>query len=43
MGNTKVEEIFDKYAKDYSGDFAPPRYTTARAAMSFADDITWHF
>jgi len=43
MGKTKVEEIFDKYAKDYSGDFAPPRYTTSRAAMSFADDITWHF
>ena len=43
MGNTKVEKIFDKYAKDYSGDFAPPRHTTARAAMSFADDITWHF
>jgi ubiquinone/menaquinone biosynthesis C-methylase UbiE len=43
MGKTKVEEIFDKYAKDYSGAFAPPRYDTARAAMSFADDITWHF
>jgi S-adenosylmethionine-dependent methyltransferase len=41
---TKVEEIFDKYAKGYSsGDFAPSRYDTARAAMSFADDITWHF
>jgi len=44
MGKKKVEEIFDKYAKGYSsGDFAPPRYDTARAAMSFADDITWHF
>jgi len=44
MGKTKVEEIFDKYAKGYSsGAFAPPRYDTARAAMSFADDITWHF
>lgn len=43
LRKTKVEEIFDKYAKDYSGDFAPPRYTTGRAAMSFADDITWHF
>ena len=43
MGKTKVEEIFDKYAKDYSGDFAPPRYDTARAAMSFADDVTRHF
>jgi S-adenosylmethionine-dependent methyltransferase len=40
----KVEEIFDKYAKGYSsGDFAPSRYDTARAAMSFADNITWHF
>jgi len=44
MTKTKVEEIFDKYAKGYSSDaFAPPRYDTARAAMSFADDITWHF
>jgi len=44
MGKKKVEEVFDKYAKGYSsGAFAPPRYDTARAAMSFADDITWHF
>jgi len=41
---TKVEESFDKYAKGYSSnDFAPVRYNTSRAAMSFADDITWHF
>jgi len=40
----KVEEVFDKYAKGYaSDDFASSRYSTARAAMSFADDITWHF
>lgn len=44
MGKRKVEKIFDKYAKGYSsGVFAPPRYDTYRAAMSFADDITWHF
>lgn len=44
MPKTKVEEIFDKYAKGYSSDdFAPARYDTSRAAMSFADDITWHF
>jgi len=44
MKKTKVEEIFDKYAKGYSSDaFAPVRYDTARTAMSFADDITWHF
>jgi S-adenosylmethionine-dependent methyltransferase len=44
MRKKKVEEIFDKYAKGYSsGPFAPPRYDTARTAMSFADDITWHF
>jgi len=44
MPKTKVEEIFDKYAKGYSSnDFAPAGYNTARAAMSFADDITWHF
>jgi len=44
MPKTKVEEIFDKYAKGYSSnDFPPTRYDTTRAAMSFADDITWHF
>lgn len=44
MRKTAVEKIFDKHAKGYSsGDFAEPRYDTARAAMSFADDITWHF
>jgi SAM-dependent methyltransferase len=44
LRKTKVEKIFDKYAKGYSsGDFAPLRYDTARTAMSFADDITWHF
>jgi len=43
VGKTKVEEVFDRYASDYSGDFAPPRYSASRAAMSFADDVTWHF
>jgi ubiquinone/menaquinone biosynthesis C-methylase UbiE len=44
VSKTKVEEIFDKYAKGYSSDnFAPARYDTSWAAMSFADDITWHF
>ena len=44
MKKTKVEEVFDKYAKGYaSDDFALSRSSTARAAMSFADDITWHF
>jgi S-adenosylmethionine-dependent methyltransferase len=44
MGKTKVEKTFDKYAEGYSsGAFAPPTYDTYRAAMSFADDITWHF
>jgi ubiquinone/menaquinone biosynthesis C-methylase UbiE len=44
MPKKKVEEIFDKYAKAYSSnDFAPARYDTSRAAMRFADDITWHF
>lgn len=44
MPKTKVEETFDKYAEGYSSNaFAPARYDTARAAMSFADDITWHF
>jgi len=44
MRKTKVEEIFDKYAESYaSGPFPPSKYNNARAAMSFADDITWHF
>jgi len=44
MSEKKVEETYDAYAKGYSsGDFAPATFDTARAAMSFADDITWHF
>jgi ubiquinone/menaquinone biosynthesis C-methylase UbiE len=44
MRKRKVEEVFDKHAKSYSSGFsAPTRHSTARAAMSFADDITWHF
>jgi len=44
MRKRKVEEIFDEHAKSYFSDFsAQIRYGTARAAMSFADDITWHF
>ncbi|NHJ87437.1 MAG: methyltransferase domain-containing protein [Asgard group archaeon] len=38
-----VEEFYDTHAKDYSNSNFPERYTNARAAMSFADDITWHF
>lgn len=44
MSKSEVEEIYDKYAKGYSsGDFAPETFDTGRAAMSFADDITWLF
>ena len=45
MPKKKVEEIFDKYAKGYStGEFKPSSYDeVARTAMSFADDITWHY
>ncbi len=40
----KVEEIYDEYAKGHSsGDSLPTTFDTGRAAMSFADDITWHF
>jgi ubiquinone/menaquinone biosynthesis C-methylase UbiE len=40
----KVEEIYDKYAEGYStGEFAPSFYDNARTAMTFADDITWHY
>ncbi|MFX0182034.1 MAG: class I SAM-dependent methyltransferase [Candidatus Hodarchaeota archaeon] len=41
---SKVEEIYNKYAKGYStGEFVPGIYYNARTAMTFADDITWHF
>ena len=44
MSDKDVEEIYDKYASGYqTGDFAPETFDTARAAMGFADDITWHF
>jgi len=43
MPKSKVESIYDKYAKDYSGDFAPTTFDTSRSALSFANDITWHF
>jgi ubiquinone/menaquinone biosynthesis C-methylase UbiE len=44
MRKSKVEEVFDRYAKGYSkGEFAPGRLEFPRTAMSFADDITWHF
>jgi len=44
MVRSKVERIYDEYARTYSaGKFAPATFDTARSAMSFADDITWHF
>lgn len=38
-----AEEFYDDHAKDYSTVNFPEGYSNARAAMSFADDITWHF
>jgi len=44
LRKSKVEELYDQYAKGYStGIEMPERFSTGRAAMSFADDITWHF
>jgi ubiquinone/menaquinone biosynthesis C-methylase UbiE len=44
MPKSKVEILYDKYAKGYSsGKFVPLAYENARTAMNFADDITWHF
>jgi len=44
MPKSAVERVYDKYAKGYSsGKFPPEAYENARTAMSFADDITWHF
>lgn len=39
----EVEEFFDKYAEVYSSSGYPSPNINARAAMGFADDITWHF
>jgi len=44
MRGRKVEDVYDEIAEDYSSD--PLDSTTdgtARTALSFADDITWHF
>lgn len=44
MPKSAVEKIYDKYAKGYSsGEFPLEAYKNARTAMSFADDITWHY
>ena len=38
-----AEEFYDAHAKDYSTINFPEGFSNARTAMSFADDITWHF
>jgi len=43
MKKQEVEKIYDKYAKDYAGDFAPTTFNTGHSALSFANDITWYF
>ena len=43
MAKSEVEEIYDRYAKEYSGNFAPMKFSTSRVAFKFADAITWHF
>lgn len=43
MKKQEVEKVYDKYAKEYSGDFAPSTFDTSRSALNFANDITWHF
>jgi ubiquinone/menaquinone biosynthesis C-methylase UbiE len=39
----EVEKFFDKYAEVYSSSGYATPDINARTAMSFADDITWHF
>lgn len=39
----EVEKVYDKYAKNYSGAFAPTTFNTSHSALTFANDITWHF
>lgn len=43
MKKQEVEKIYDKYANDYAGDFAPTTFNTSHSALSFANDITRHF
>jgi ubiquinone/menaquinone biosynthesis C-methylase UbiE len=43
MAKSKVEKLYDKYAKEYAGDFAPVSFDTSRVAMEAADEITWSF
>ena len=43
MAKSKVEKIYDQYALEYAGDFAPTSFKGARVAMEFADEITWRF
>ncbi|MHA1585183.1 MAG: class I SAM-dependent methyltransferase [Promethearchaeota archaeon] len=38
-----VENIYDKYAEDYNGDFAPSTFNTGRAGLSFCNDITMFY
>ncbi|MCG3220248.1 MAG: methyltransferase domain-containing protein [Candidatus Heimdallarchaeota archaeon] len=42
---SEVEKLYDEYAQYYDNNdkFIPETFDTGRAAMSFADDITWHF
>jgi len=44
MRRTTSERFYDMHAKRYSkGDYFTNPSLRARTAMSFADDITWHF
>ncbi|MHA1746856.1 MAG: class I SAM-dependent methyltransferase [Promethearchaeota archaeon] len=38
-----AEDVYDRYAQDYNGEFAPTTYQTSRSALSFANDLTWHY
>ena len=38
-----AEEIYDRYAKDYNGEFAPTIFDTSRSALSITNDLTWHY
>jgi ubiquinone/menaquinone biosynthesis C-methylase UbiE len=38
-----AEEVYDKYAQDYNGEFAPTTFQTFRSALSITNDLTWHY
>lgn len=39
----EIASLYDKYANTYNEDFINPTFHTGRAALSFCNDLTWHY